>query len=208
MKSIFKRLSWERFTHLLIDFLPRSYLTLYSRSFYQSLTSYPGCLLHLFSGHHYSGCLLQVYSIRDAAANNVKRLAEEFGPEWAMQHIIPQVYLMTCFIISYWLPLERLQIALQFNMEYNFKIDMRELNWNPYLYLGFVLVLHVIAGNELIGYWTVFVVISSCPAHTTINRPSFEKYSINLQIFYRCLMVTFFLKKIKNYLLQFVDKPT
>lgn len=35
--------------------------------------------------------LLQVYSIRDAAANNLKRLAEEFGPEWAMQHIIPQV---------------------------------------------------------------------------------------------------------------------
>lgn len=35
---------------------------------------------------------LQVYSIRDAAANNLKRLAEEFGPEWAMQHIIPQVY--------------------------------------------------------------------------------------------------------------------
>ncbi|KAM7268387.1 hypothetical protein ACFE04_010553 [Oxalis oulophora] len=32
-----------------------------------------------------------VYSIRDAAANNVKRLAEEFGPEWAMQHIVPQV---------------------------------------------------------------------------------------------------------------------
>lgn len=35
--------------------------------------------------------LLQVYSIRDAAANNLKRLAEEFGPEWAMQHIVPQV---------------------------------------------------------------------------------------------------------------------
>ncbi|MQK22460.1 hypothetical protein EI013_29255, partial [Escherichia coli] len=33
----------------------------------------------------------KVYSIRDAAANNVKRLAEEFGPDWAMQHIIPQV---------------------------------------------------------------------------------------------------------------------
>ncbi|KAH0678135.1 hypothetical protein KY284_019220 [Solanum tuberosum] len=31
-----------------------------------------------------------VYSIRDAAANNLKRLAEEFGPEWAIQHIIPQ----------------------------------------------------------------------------------------------------------------------
>lgn len=38
----------------------------------------------------------QVYSIRDAAANNVKRLAEEFGPDWAMQHIIPQVLLNIC----------------------------------------------------------------------------------------------------------------
>jgi hypothetical protein len=27
----------------------------------------------------------------DAATNNLKHLAEEFGPEWAMQHIIPQV---------------------------------------------------------------------------------------------------------------------
>lgn len=26
----------------------------------------------------------------------MKRLAEEFGPEWAMQHIIPQVYLNAC----------------------------------------------------------------------------------------------------------------
>ncbi|MCD7457670.1 hypothetical protein HAX54_035743 [Datura stramonium] len=31
----------------------------------------------------------EVYSIRDAAANNLKCLAEKFGPEWAMQHIIP-----------------------------------------------------------------------------------------------------------------------
>ncbi|KAE8657452.1 Serine/threonine-protein phosphatase 2A 65 kDa regulatory subunit A beta isoform [Hibiscus syriacus] len=33
----------------------------------------------------------KVYSIRDAAANNLKRLAEEFGRDWAMEHIIPQV---------------------------------------------------------------------------------------------------------------------
>ncbi|PWA85684.1 Armadillo-like helical [Artemisia annua] len=33
----------------------------------------------------------QVYSIGDAAANNLKCLAEEFGPDWAMQHIIQQV---------------------------------------------------------------------------------------------------------------------
>lgn len=38
--------------------------------------------------------VLQVYSIRDAAATNLKRLAEEFGPEWALQHIVPQV----CYI--------------------------------------------------------------------------------------------------------------
>jgi hypothetical protein len=42
----------------------------------------------------------QVFSIRDAAANNLKRLAEEFGPEWAMQHIIPQViYLLSQHLI-------------------------------------------------------------------------------------------------------------
>jgi hypothetical protein len=39
----------------------------------------------------YRCVLVQVYSIREAAANNLKRLAEEFGPEWALQHIIPQV---------------------------------------------------------------------------------------------------------------------
>ncbi|KAH6820747.1 protein phosphatase 2A subunit A3 [Perilla frutescens var. hirtella] len=33
----------------------------------------------------------KVYSIREVAANNLKGLAEEFGPEWAMQHIVPQV---------------------------------------------------------------------------------------------------------------------
>ncbi|KAH1074448.1 hypothetical protein J1N35_026776 [Gossypium stocksii] len=33
----------------------------------------------------------KVYSIRDAAANNLMHLAEEFGRDWAMEHIIPQV---------------------------------------------------------------------------------------------------------------------
>ncbi|KAL0760017.1 hypothetical protein Bca101_076167 [Brassica carinata] len=33
----------------------------------------------------------KVYSIREAGANNLKRLAEEFGSEWAMQHLVPQV---------------------------------------------------------------------------------------------------------------------
>ena len=32
----------------------------------------------------------QVHSIREAATHNLRRLAEEFGPEWAQQHIIPQ----------------------------------------------------------------------------------------------------------------------
>jgi hypothetical protein len=44
-----------------------------------------------FIWNHLVWIFLQVYSIRDAAANNLKRLAEEFGPEWAMEHIIPQV---------------------------------------------------------------------------------------------------------------------
>ncbi|CAN6841033.1 unnamed protein product [Brassica oleracea] len=35
----------------------------------------------------------KVYSIREAGANNLKRLAEEFGSEWAMQHLVPQVVL-------------------------------------------------------------------------------------------------------------------
>ena len=41
---------------------------------------------------------MQVFSIREAAANNLKRLAEEFGPEWAMQHIVPQVLLLEALI--------------------------------------------------------------------------------------------------------------
>lgn len=55
--------------------------------------------IHRFT-HLQNGCVLQVYSIRDAAANNLKRLAEEFGPEWAMQHIVPQVSLMVIKMFS------------------------------------------------------------------------------------------------------------
>jgi serine/threonine-protein phosphatase 2A regulatory subunit A len=33
----------------------------------------------------------RVYSIREAAAVNLKRLAEVFGPEWAKEHVIPRV---------------------------------------------------------------------------------------------------------------------
>lgn len=46
---------------------------------------------------------VQVCSIRDAAADNLKRLAEEFGPEWAMQHIIPQVCPTASMLLSYFL---------------------------------------------------------------------------------------------------------
>lgn len=46
--------------------------------------------------------VVQVYTIRDAAANNLKRLAEEFGPDWAMQHIIPQVCLVDVTIDCYY----------------------------------------------------------------------------------------------------------
>jgi hypothetical protein len=52
--------------------------------------------LHLISPCFVS---MQVYSIREAAANNLKRLAEEFGPEWALQHIIPQVSGCVCFVM-------------------------------------------------------------------------------------------------------------
>lgn len=52
--------------------------------------------------------ILQVFSIREAATNNLKRLAEEFGPEWAMQHIVPQVFFffgsqtLFVFLSSFW----------------------------------------------------------------------------------------------------------
>jgi len=42
----------------------------------------------------------KVYSIREAAANNLKRLAEEFGSEWEMQHIVPQVLFFEHFIVE------------------------------------------------------------------------------------------------------------
>ena len=37
------------------------------------------------------GCLLQVFSIREAATANLQRLAREFGPDWAKEHLVPQV---------------------------------------------------------------------------------------------------------------------
>lgn len=48
--------------------------------------------ISLFGSNHCVFCRIS-HSIREAAANNLKRLAEEFGPERAMQHIIPQVCL-------------------------------------------------------------------------------------------------------------------
>lgn len=32
-----------------------------------------------------------VFSIRDAATKNLQKLAQEFGPDWAKEHIVPQV---------------------------------------------------------------------------------------------------------------------
>ena len=38
----------------------------------------------------------QVFSIREAATKNLQQLASEFGPEWAKEHLVPQVlHLMT-----------------------------------------------------------------------------------------------------------------
>ncbi len=36
---------------------------------------------------------LQVYSIREAATSNLAKLAREFGPDWARDHLVPQVTL-------------------------------------------------------------------------------------------------------------------
>lgn len=51
-------------------------------------------MLYLNSPEETNLSCVQVYSIRDAAAHNLEHLAEEFGPDWSMQHIIPQVCLM------------------------------------------------------------------------------------------------------------------
>lgn len=73
--------------HLSVYAFPR-YIKCISLLLHDLSASLCSCMT-LLPGH-----LFQVYSIRDAAANNLKRLAEEFGPEWAMQHIIPQVWPM------------------------------------------------------------------------------------------------------------------
>ena len=33
----------------------------------------------------------QVFSIREAATKNLQQLAREFGPDWAKEHLVPQV---------------------------------------------------------------------------------------------------------------------
>jgi serine/threonine-protein phosphatase 2A regulatory subunit A len=33
----------------------------------------------------------QVYSIREAATQNLQQLAQEFGSDWAKEHLVPQV---------------------------------------------------------------------------------------------------------------------
>ena len=34
---------------------------------------------------------VQVFSIRAAATDNLAKLAQEFGPDWAQEHLVPQV---------------------------------------------------------------------------------------------------------------------
>ena len=36
--------------------------------------------------------VVKVYAIREAAANNLKKLVEKFGTEWAQQTVIPKVF--------------------------------------------------------------------------------------------------------------------
>lgn len=36
----------------------------------------------------------QVASIREAAAKTLQRIAQQFGPEWAKEHLVPQVLAM------------------------------------------------------------------------------------------------------------------
>ena len=36
---------------------------------------------------------MQVFSIRAAATDNLAKLAQEFGADWAQEHLVPQVHL-------------------------------------------------------------------------------------------------------------------
>lgn len=38
---------------------------------------------------------LQVFCIREAATQNLQKLAAEFGPEWAKEHLVEPVHLHT-----------------------------------------------------------------------------------------------------------------
>lgn len=40
---------------------------------------------------HFCICIFSVYAIREAATNNLKKLVEKFGHEWAQNTIIPKV---------------------------------------------------------------------------------------------------------------------
>ena len=37
---------------------------------------------------------LQVFCIREAATQNLQKLASEFGPDWAKDNLVPQVFLL------------------------------------------------------------------------------------------------------------------
>ncbi len=60
----------------------------------------PACLWKLYNIWQCPSCLAvlcvscrvaQVASIREAAAKTLQKIAKEFGPEWAREHLVPQV---------------------------------------------------------------------------------------------------------------------
>ena len=43
-----------------------------------------------------------MYSIREAATRNLMKLAQEFGPDWARIHLVPQVSCMWSRELCVW----------------------------------------------------------------------------------------------------------
>ena len=78
-----------------------------------------------------------VYAIREAATNNLKKLVEQFGTEWAQQTIIPKViamakdqnYLhrMTCLF------------CINVSRKVSSSMEIQSINWKMFLSLtGFI----------------------------------------------------------------------
>ena len=49
------------------------------------------CICHSFVLVRPPEVRIQVFCIREAATQNLQKLAAEFGPEWAKEHLVPQV---------------------------------------------------------------------------------------------------------------------